>query len=162
MKSSMETRMLRAAAVLLCGAGLAMSSAMAQQSAPPPPPDGQMQGPPPGGQWGRGPNAERRVEMLQKRLNLSADQTAQVKAIFEGERGKMEALRANTSLAPQDRRSQMMAIHQDGEAKIQAVLTPDQKTKYEEMQAKERERMQERRQGGGGDGSAPPPPPPQQ
>lgn len=157
MKSNMEVKMFRAAAVLLCGAGLAMGSAMAQQN-PPPPPDGQMQGPPPGGRGGM-MNPERRVEMLQKRLDLSADQTAQVKAIFEGERGKMEALRSNTALAPQDRRTQMMAIRQDSESKIEGILTPDQKSKYAEIQAQERQRMQERR-GPGGDGAAPPPPPP--
>jgi protein CpxP len=160
MKSNMEKRMFRTVAVLVCGAGLAMGPAAAQQNAPPPPPDGQMQGPPPGGRGGM-MNPERRVEMLQKRLDLSADQTAQVKAIFEGERGKMEALRSNSDMAPQDRRTQMMTIHQDSDAKIHAVLTPDQKTKYDEMQARERDRMQERRSGGpGGDGSMQPPPPP--
>jgi Spy/CpxP family protein refolding chaperone len=106
---------------------------------------------------------ERRVEMLQKRLSLSGDQTAQVKAIFEDGRSKMEALRSNTSLAPQDRRSQGEALRQQEEAKLEGVLTPDQKTKYAEMRAKERERMQENRgrQGGpGGNGGPPPPPPP--
>jgi protein CpxP len=160
MENDMGKRMFRTAAVLVCGAGLAMGTAMAQQDAAPPPPDGQMQGPPPGGRGGM-MNPERRVEMLQKRLGLSADQTAQVKAIFEGERGKMEALRSNADMAPQDRRTQMMAIHEDSDAKIHAVLSPDQKTKYDEMQARERERMQEHRQGGpGGDGSGAPPPPP--
>jgi protein CpxP len=165
MKSNMESKVFRAAMVLLCGAGLAMSSAMAQQGPPQqgPPPDSQMQGPPPGQYRGRGGmNPEHRVEMLQKRLDLSADQTTQVKAIFEGERSKMEALRSNTSQAPQDRRSQMMAIRQDGETQLQALLNPEQKTKYAQMQAMEQQRMQERRQEGAGGGQPPPPPPPQQ
>ena len=49
----------------------------------------------------------------------------------------------------------MMAAHEDEKAKIEAILTPDQKTKYEAMEARMRERMQERRDGG----NEPPPPP---
>jgi Spy/CpxP family protein refolding chaperone len=162
MKMSMENKMFRAAAVLLCSGGLMVSAAMAQQDAPPPPPDGQMQGPPPGGHERGGP--ERRLEMMKKHLNLTDDQTAQLKAVLESERGKMEALRSNTSLAPQDRRAQMMAIHEDGTAKIHAFLNPDQKTKFDEMEARQRERMQEHRRGGP-DGPPPadaPAPAPQQ
>jgi Spy/CpxP family protein refolding chaperone len=157
MTNMTEKKMFRAAAVLLCAGGLMVSAAMAQQDAPPPPPDGQMQGPPPGGPGRGGP--ERRLEMLKHRLNLSDDQTAQVKSIFEGQRAKMEALHSNTSMDPQDRRAQMMAIRQDGEAKIGAILTPEQKSKYQAMEARHERR-------GGPDGpppsgdSAPPPPPP--
>lgn len=93
--------------------------------------------------------------MLQHELNLTADQTSQVKALLETERTKMEALRSSSALSNEDRRSQMMAIRSDGDAKIRALLTPDQVTKYDAMQARMRERMQERRDGGG-----PPPPPP--
>jgi protein CpxP len=98
-------------------------------------------------------NPQRRLEMMQKQLNLTPDQTTQIKALMEDERSKMEALRTNTSLAQQDRRSQMMSIRQDGETKTRALLTPDQEKKYDEMQARMRDRMQDRRQGGG-----PPPP----
>ena len=148
----------RAAAILLCAVGLATGVAMAQQDAPPPSPDGHMHGPPPDGRWGRG-GPERRLDMLQKRLNLTTDQTAQLKTIFGDERGKMEGLRSNTALSREDRRSQMMAIHEEGETKFLAVLTPEQKTKYDEMEAKMRERMQEHRRDGPpqGGGSAPPP-----
>ncbi len=150
--------MFRAAAVLLCTGGLMVGAAMAQQDAPPPP-DGAMQGPPPGGPGRGGP--ERRVEMLKRHLNLSDDQTAQIKSIFEGQRAKMEALHSNTSLSEQDRRAQMKAIHEDGEVKIHAVLTPDQKTKYDAMEAHQWDRRR-----GGPDGpppaDAPPPASPQQ
>jgi Spy/CpxP family protein refolding chaperone len=153
MKSIVKMKMFRAAAVLLCGAGLVVSAAAAQQDVPPPPPDGQQQGPPPGGHQGWDP--ERRVEMLQQRLDLTADQTAQIRVIFADSRAKMEALRANESLSPQDRHAQAEALHQDQEAKVRGVLTPDQKLKYDEMQARQRER----RRGGQG-GAVPPPPPP--
>jgi periplasmic protein CpxP/Spy len=116
-----------------------------QADAPPPPPDG--------GRHRGGMGPEHRVEMLQHALNLSADQTTQVKAVMESERPKMEALRANTSLSPEDRRTQMMAIHQDENTRIRALLTADQATKYDAMAA----RMREHR---GPMGNPPPPPPP--
>jgi protein CpxP len=161
MNRQMHSRIFRTAAVLLCSSGLIVSAAMAQQDAPPPPPDGQMQGPPPGGHEGRmGP--ERRLEMLKKQLNLSDDQSAQAKSIFEGQRAKMEAVRSNTSLSDQDRRSQMRVIREDGDVKLHAILTPDQKTKLDEMEAREKEHMRR----GGPDGpppaDAPPPANPQQ
>jgi protein CpxP len=155
MKNVMKVKMFRAAAVMVCGAGLVASAALAQQQdAPPPPPaDGQQQGPPPGGH--RGFDPERRVEMMQRRLGLTADQTTQVRAIFADGRAKMEALHENTALAPADKRAQGEALRQDQDAKIHAVLTPDQKTKFDEMEA----RMREHRRGGP-EGDAPPPPPP--
>jgi len=156
MKSVMRMKMFRAAAVLLCGAGLVVSAAVAQQdSAPPPPPDGQQQGPPMAMHGRRGMDPERRAEMMQRRLGLNADQTAQVKAIMTDGQAKMEALRANTSLAPEDRRAQGMAMHEDMQAKIRAVLTPDQEKEFDAMQA----RMRGRRGRMGGDGPPPPPPP---
>lgn len=135
-----------------------MTAAMAQQDTAPPqtdgqqqgPPNGQMQGPPPGGQ--RGMNPERRLAMMQQQLGLSADQTTQIRGILTEVRGKMEAVRANTALAPEDRRSQMMTLRQGEQARVRAVLTPDQQTKYDAMQ----ERMRQRR-GAGGDSAQPQP-----
>ncbi len=162
MTKQMDRKMFRAAAVLLCAGGLMLSSAVAQQQdAPPPPQDGQMQGPPPGGHEGRG-GPERRLEMLQKHLNLTDDQTAQMKTILEGEKAKAEAIRANTSLEPRDRRAQMMAVHEDSEAKIHAILTPDQKTKFDEMEARMREHRRGRPEGPPPADGAVPPPAPQQ
>jgi Spy/CpxP family protein refolding chaperone len=112
MNSQWKRMMVRSAAVLLCSTGLVVATAMAQDtSAPPPPPPGQQGPPPEGGYGGRGGmHPERRVEMMQKRLGLSDDQTAQVKGVFETERGKMEALRSNSSLSRPEMRSQMMAL----------------------------------------------------
>jgi hypothetical protein len=109
-----------------------------------------------------GMDPARRLQMLQDRLNLTADQTTQIKAIFEDTRTKMEALRSNSALAQDDRRTQSEALRKDENTKVEALLTADQKTQYEEILARQRDRM---RNGGGpggpgGDGSAPPPPPP--
>ncbi|MGA7159087.1 MAG: hypothetical protein WBY53_19735 [Acidobacteriaceae bacterium] len=164
MKNFAKNRMFRAAALMLCGAGLVVSAAFAQQDSAPPPPDGQQQGPPPDGAMQgpgghRGMNPERRIEMMQRRLNLSDDQTAQVRQIFADSRTKMEALRSNTSMSHEDRRAQMMALHQDEQAKVRALLNPDQQAKFDEMMARMRERRGEAAEGQGGSPQAPPPPP---
>ena len=142
---------MRTAAVVLCGAMLAVLPAMAQQDAPPPPAQGQMQG----GPHGRGGmmNPDQHAAHLQKALGLSDDQTAQVKTIFTDEQTKFEALRSNTSLSREDRHTQMEALRQDEDTKVQAVLTADQKTKYAAMQAQMRDHR------GNGNGGAPPSPP---
>lgn len=169
-KSPLRGHLLRGCMTALCAATLAAGVCMAQTDAPPPPQPSQTDAPPPppSGRHHMG-NPERRLEMMQKHLNLSDDQTAKIKAIFADGRSQMEALRANQSLAPQDRRAQAQSLMQDEQGKIDAVLTPDQQAKWHKMQERQRERMRERRgaEGSGGpdgpppppDGSAPPPPP---
>ena len=140
----------------MCSAVLAIVPAMAQDTPPPPPAQGDAQGPPPGGRGGGMMNPERRLGMMQRELNLSPEQHTAIKAIFDDEQSKMEALRADTSMSREDRRAKMMSMREAEKTKIEAVLTKDQNVKYEEMEAKMRERMQQR---GGGDGPPPPPPP---
>jgi Spy/CpxP family protein refolding chaperone len=154
--------MMIGSAVLVCGLGiLAMGSAMAQDQAPPPPPAGEM-GPPAGGGPRGMMDPGRRADRMKHELNLTDDQTAQVKSILEDGRTKMEAIHSNSSLSRDDRRAQMMSIHKAQDDRIEALLTPDQKTKFEAMQEQMRERMRGG-QGGppAGDTAPPPPPPPQ-
>ena len=148
----------RRLALLTACAALTALPLLAQDTPPPPPPAGQTQGPPPGGPGGRGGmNPERRLAMMKDQLGLSDDQTAKVKAIMDESRGKMEGVRADTSLAPEDRRAKMGAINQDETSRIRALLTADQQTKYDAMLA----RMRNRGPGGpGGQGGPPPTVPP--
>jgi protein CpxP len=113
-----------------------------------------MQGPPPGGRGGM-MDPGHRADMLKQNLSLTDDQTSQVKAIFEDSRTKMEGLRSNTSLSQDDRRSQMMSIRKAENDKVNALLTPDQKTKYAAMQ----EQMRDRMRGGAPGGNTPQPQP---
>ena len=141
----------QAAVLALCATMLYVAPMMAQDTGSPPPAAGQMRG----GPGGRGD----RVEMLTKKLNLTPDQVTQVKAIDADTRTQMGAVRSDTSLSQTDRRSKMMDIGKASNDKIRAILTDDQKTKFDALQAEMRAKAQERRQQGGGD--APPPAPPQ-
>jgi hypothetical protein len=129
-------------AVLLCGLSVAAAGiAVAQDQAPPPPPPGQAGPPPGGGQRGRMMDPGARADMLKQNLGLSDDQTSQVKAIFQDSQTKMEALRSNSSLSQDDRRSQMMDLRKGENDKVNALLTADQKTKYAALQEQMRGRM---------------------
>lgn len=163
MTSKMKRWMGKAALLTLCSAGIG-TVALYAQDAPPAPPAGQtdQQGPPMGGQGGpggpgRGMGGERMVQMMTKQLNLTPDQVTKLKAIDADDTQQMMALRDNTSMAQADKRTKMMALRQDHEGKIKAMLTDDQKTKYEEMQARMRERRMEHQHQGTGDAPAPPP-----
>lgn len=140
----------QAAVLALCATTLYVAPMMAQDEAPPPP-----AGHARGGPGERGD----RVAMLTKKLNLTPDQVTQVKAIDADTRTQMGAVRSDTSLSQPDRRSKMMDIGKASNDKIRAILTDDQKTKFDAMQAEMKAKMQERRQQGGGD--TPPPAPPQ-
>ena len=121
------------AAILLCASGLAAGVAHAQDT-PAPPPSGQ--------QGGRGMmDPARQLEMMKTQLGLSDDQAAKIKVILDDQGTKMQALRADTSTSMEDKRPKMEAIRADVKTKIEAILTDDQKTKYEAMS--------QRRPGGG-------------
>ena len=145
-------------ALLIAVCSVAALPVIAQESTTPPtPPPGQGRGGPggPGGQ-------ERMVEMLTKRLSLTPDQVTQVKAIQAEDRKQAMAMRDDNT-AGADRHAKMESMRQAEQGKVRAILTDEQKTKYDAML----EHMKERRgRGPGGpdgsgspDGSNTPPPP---
>ena len=137
---------------LALGALLATgTTAMAQENAPPPPQDQ--------GQYGRGGpqhmDPERQLQRLTRQLDLTSDQQSQIKPLLVDRQQKVAALFQDQSLTPEDRRSKMHSIQQDTRSKIEAVLSDQQKQKFESME-------QHMGRGGPGgpppDGSAPPQP----
>ncbi len=146
----------RMMAAMVCGLVMSTAPVFAQdnQSAPATTQDNQQPG---GGYRGHGQTDDRRIEHMTKALNLTPDQVTQVKAIDASEHDQMRALHQDTTTAPADKRAKMMAIHQDSTTKVRALLTDDQKTKFDAMQAKMKERREEHQ----GEQGAPPPPPAQ-
>jgi len=144
---------MRTAALAFSGALLFAVPVMAQDTTP-------AQGPPPGGRGGRGGGdmQERRLNMMTQKLNLTPDQVTQVKAIQSDQATQMRALRDDTSTSKADKRTKMMDIRKSSDDKIRALLTPDQQTKFDAMQAQMKEKAQERKERGGG---TPPSQPPQ-
>lgn len=129
-----------ALATFLCSA-VAVIPAKAQDAAPQPAPQAEGQ---PGGRADQ--MQARQLEMLTKKLNLTADQQSQVKSIQQDTRQQMMALRDDTSLSQDQRQSKMMDIRKSSQDKIRSVLTDEQKPKFDAMQTQMRGRMRNRQQ----------------
>lgn len=148
----------RGVAVAICGLALSTVSLLAQnnsgtaQQAP----QEEHAGAPGGSRGGPAKGGEMRLERMTKALNLSPDQTSQIKAIDQDSMTQMKALRDDTGTDKADKRFKMMSIHDASNTKIRALLNDEQKTKFDAMEARMRQRMQNRR---GGDQGAPPPSP---
>jgi len=127
----------RVALLAMCTAALAAVPAMAQG----------------GGGQGRGMNTQAQLDRMTTELSLSADQQTAIKAILDQNMKDMMAMRQDTSLSDDDRMAKQRAMREAQTVKIKAVLTDDQKTKYDAMMAAQRQR-------GPGAGGPPPPPPP--
>jgi len=89
------------------------------------------------------PSADEQTQRLTKKLNLSEDQQTKVKAVLEDQHKQMEALHNDSSTAQQDKRSKMREIHENSNTQIKAILNQDQQKKYDEMEQKQHERMQQ-------------------
>jgi Spy/CpxP family protein refolding chaperone len=95
-------------------------------------------GPPPGMSRGGPP-----IERLTQDLGLDSNQAAQVKAIFEQQRAKMEAERAQfESSGTRPSRDDMHARHELANAELRAqlaaVLTPEQLAKFDALPKRQR------------------------
>lgn len=124
---------------------------LAQDNPPPPPAGGQ-------GQMAHHmPSVDDQLAHLSSKLSLTDDQKPQVKTILQDQQDQMSALMSSNSGSRQDMHAKMRDIHEKSNAKIRAILTDDQKAKFDKMQSERRGRMG----GGGGDQGAPPPPPQQ-
>lgn len=113
--------------ILLAVALLCMSTSIFAQS--PRGQRGQQRGP-------KGPN----LEMLEKALDLSEDQVAALKPIFEDTRSEMEALRDKEFDGPEDRRAAAKSIMDSQKEKVDAILSEAQLQKLETLKENRGER----------------------
>ncbi len=67
-----------------------------------------------------------RMKQIVDGLNLTDDQKAKVKPIFQDEAQKMKALRQDPNLSKQDRMAKLKSIHEDTDAKLKPILTSEQ------------------------------------
>ena len=128
-----------AGVVALCSAALCTVPMMAQG----------------GGGGGMRMTPEARVAAIDKAVTLTDDQKTKITALYTADMKKMMALR---DAQDPDMRTKMMAMRTDENTQIKALLTDDQKPKYDAYVAS---MPQGRRGGGGGQGGPPPAAPPQ-
>lgn len=127
------TRFALAATLALTLAGTSVYAQDQDQSAP----KGRMRG-------GQRMDPDRQADMMAKRLQLSDDQKNQLKPILSDRQDQMKSLMADNFMSKQDRRSKMQSIMESTDTKVKGILNDDQKTKYDAMQAKMKERRTDR------------------
>jgi len=86
---------------------------------------------------------ENRLKMLTEKLNLTEDQQAKLKPVLEDQSKQIKAIHDDASLAPADKQAKMKEVHESSTEKINAILTPDQQTKWKQM----RQEMMEKHKG---------------
>ena len=110
-----------------------------------------------GGRHHGPPDPAQRTAELTKRLNLTSDQQSKVQDALQSEHSQMESLHQDSSVPQADRRAKMMDIHKTTDAQIRSVLDSNQQKKWDEMQARREQRMQNRHSGPPDSDQAPPP-----
>lgn len=121
-----------------------------------------MGGPPPGpppdmfGGAAETPGVNTQVKRLTKVLKLSDEQKTKVRAILQEEKAKLDKLRKEQPDSDEDGLEGPEGIdelHKATSAKIREILTEEQKTKFDEYEAKRQDARERSQQ------EMPPPPP---
>jgi len=102
------------------------------------------------------PDPAKRTAELTKQLNLTSDQQPKVLAALQSEQSQMESLQQDSSLSREDRHAKMMEIRKTTDDQIRGLLDPTQQKKWDEMQAK-REQWMQNHHGGPPEGQGAPP-----
>jgi Spy/CpxP family protein refolding chaperone len=103
------------------------------------------------------PSPAEQTKRLTKELGLSQEQSTKIQQIFEAQQQKFQAERESLqNLSPEQRRQQFMLSRQGVNSQIEAVLNDAQKKKFEQMQARWKDRRG--REGHPPDGEQGPPP----
>ena len=107
------------------------------------------------GRWHGHEDPAQRTAELTKKLKLTSDQQTKVQDALQSEHSQMESLHQDSSLSQQDRRTKMMEIHKSTDGQIRGLLDADQQKKWDEMQARREQRMQNRHGDAGPQGAPP-------
>ena len=95
--------------------------------------------------------ATKAAQKLTTELNLSADQTTKVKDLIKARIEAVQAVKAKYTEAQKiERRKEIKPIRQKFRTDLEAILTPEQKTKWEALKAERKAKKGERKGEGKG------------
>jgi periplasmic protein CpxP/Spy len=86
-----------------------------------------------------------RHENMAKELGLTADQKAQMKSIHMDAKKQAEAIKADSSLSAEQKKAKLKELHEQTMQKSEALLTPEQKQKWEKERAEHKGKRMGRR-----------------
>lgn len=121
-----NTRWSILAILVLSAAGPAFAQTSQQSQAPAPDKHA--------GMHHNGESVDQHLQMLSEKLNLTDDQKAKLKPILQNQMQQMKAVHEDSSLSPEQKQAKLKSIHESLHDQINAVLTPEQQTKFKQMQ----------------------------
>ncbi|HLH07076.1 MAG TPA: hypothetical protein VKW78_07560 [Terriglobales bacterium] len=86
------------------------------------------------------------MKKMAEKLNLTADQQAKLKPIFQQAHAQAKTIRQDTSLTQEQKRAKMKDLHQTTMAQLNEILTPEQQTQLKQLQEQRRAQWQQRHQ----------------
>ena len=86
---------------------------------------------------GTHPLMQKMLEIFSQ-LNLTDAQKAQIQTIMQSTREKVKAVREDSSLTPDAKKTQITALRKDSRQQINALLTPEQQQKLKDLIGKQR------------------------
>jgi Spy/CpxP family protein refolding chaperone len=94
--------------------------------------------------WTPEEKADKMSEKLDRRLNLTNKQDADIHAINTDIARRMDAIKSNTSLPKKDKMQQAKALNEERSQRFKTVLTPEQYKKWNDWEMKKKEQMEAR------------------
>jgi protein CpxP len=79
------------------------------------------------------PNPQHQARKMTKELGLTANQESQVEPILANRDQQVQSARADTTMAPRDKRAKLHGINQDSDSQIETILNDTQKQQYMQM-----------------------------
>jgi periplasmic protein CpxP/Spy len=117
--------------LVLLAAGLTFAQTSQESPAPTPDKHGGMH---------TGESADQHLQVLSEKLSLTDDQKATLKPILQDQMQQMKAVREDSSLSQEQKRTKLKSIHEALHDQINAVLTPDQQAKFKQMRQEQMEK----------------------
>ena len=87
-----------------------------------------------------------RMQKLSQELNLTADQQAKIKPIFQQARAQGKTIHQDASLTKEQKMAKMKELHQTTMAQMNEILTPEQQTQWKQLREQHRAQWQQRHQ----------------
>jgi len=87
-----------------------------------------------------------RMQKLSQELNLTADQQAKIKPIFQQARAQGKTIHQDASLTKEQKMAKMKELHQTTMAQMNEILTPEQQAQWKQLREQRRAQWQQRHQ----------------
>jgi Spy/CpxP family protein refolding chaperone len=78
-------------------------------------------------------NRQKMGARMAEKLNLSQAQQDQIKPLMQKQREQAKAIWQDNSLTQDQKRTKMQQLHQDTQAQLNSILTPDQQQQWQQM-----------------------------